>query len=39
MIQPYIVGDTSQHIKDMIKGEEVQQVVDDDDSDMGDADD
>jgi len=34
-MQPYIVGDTNQHIKDLIKGEEIQQVIDGDDSDMG----
>lgn len=40
LIQPYVVGDTSQHIKDMIKGEEAPQILDDDDnSDMGEADD
>ena len=39
MRQPYVVGDTNQHIKDMIKGEEVTQVLDEDDSDMGEADD
>jgi hypothetical protein len=38
-MQPYVVGDTSQHIKDMIKDEQVQEVLDVDDEDMGDADD
>jgi len=38
-MQPYIVGDTNQHIKDLIKGEEIQQVIDGDDSDMGEAED
>jgi hypothetical protein len=37
-MQPYVVGDTNQHIKEMIKEEEVQQVLDGEDSDMGDAD-
>jgi hypothetical protein len=37
-IQPYIVGDTNQHIKEMIKEEEVVMVADGDDSDMGEAD-
>jgi translation initiation factor 2 alpha subunit (eIF-2alpha) len=37
--QPYVVGDSNQHIIDMIKNEMVEEVVDGDDSDMGEADD
>ena len=37
--QPYVVGDTNQHIKEMLKEEEVAMVVDEDDDDMGEADD
>ena len=33
------MGDTNQHIKEMLKEEQVAMVVDDDDSDMGEADD
>ena len=36
---PYVVGDTNQHIKEMIKEEEVVLVAEGDDSDMGEADD
>lgn len=34
-----MVGDTNQHMKDLIKEEEVKMVIDGDDDDMGDADD
>lgn len=34
-----MVGDTNQHIKEMLKEEEVAMVVDEDDDDMGEADD
>ena len=37
--QPFVVGDTNQHIKEMLKEQQVQMVVDNDDSDMGEADD
>lgn len=37
--QPYVVGDTNQHIKEMLKEEQVDMVLDGDDSDMGEADD
>ena len=36
--QPFVVGDTNQHIKEMLKEEQVEMVVDSDDSGMGDAD-
>ena len=38
-MQPYVVGDTNQHIKEMLKEEQVDMVLDGDDSDMGEADD